>query len=48
MTATTLDLRRELREVCPATPSPALVEGPDLPFHMVDGHGDPGVVRQGT
>jgi len=37
----TVDLRRELRELYSATRSPALVDVPELPFLMVDGHGDP-------
>jgi hypothetical protein len=41
MTVTTVDLRRELRELYSATPSPAVVDVPDLPFLMIDGHGDP-------
>lgn len=41
MTVTTVDLRRELRELYSATRSPALVDVPDLPFLMIDGHGDP-------
>ena len=41
MTVTTVDLRRELREVYSARPSPALVDVPELPFLMIDGHGDP-------
>ena len=41
MTGTTVDLRRELRELYSAVPSPALVDVPDLPFLMIDGHGDP-------
>ena len=41
MTGTTLDLRRELRGLYSAAPEPALVDVPDLPFLMIDGHGDP-------
>lgn len=36
-----VDLRRELREPYSATTTPAFVEVPDLPFLMIDGHGDP-------
>jgi hypothetical protein len=39
--AGTVDLRRELRELYSATRSPVLVDVPELPFLMVDGHGDP-------
>ena len=38
---TTVDLRRELRGLYSATPTPAVVEVPELPFVMIDGHGDP-------
>ena len=41
MTVTRVDLRRELRELYSATTSPVLVDVPDLPFLMIDGHGDP-------
>ena len=41
MTATTVDLRRELRDLYSATSSPALLDVPELPFLMIDGHGDP-------
>lgn len=41
MTAIRVDLRTELRELYSATASPALVDVPDLPFLMTDGHGDP-------
>ena len=38
---TTVDLRRELRTLYSATRTPAMLEVPELPFLMVDGHGDP-------
>ena len=38
---TPLDLKRELREVYSATRTPTLIEVPELPFLMIDGHGDP-------
>jgi len=38
---TTVDRRRELRGLYSATRTPALVDVPDLPFLMIDGHGDP-------
>ena len=38
---TTVDLRRQLRALYSATATPAFVDVPDLPFLMVDGHGDP-------
>jgi hypothetical protein len=38
---TTVDLRRELRALYTATSTPAVVEVPELPFLMIDGHGDP-------
>ena len=38
---TTVDLRRELRELYSATSTPAVLEVPELPFLMIDGHGDP-------
>jgi hypothetical protein len=41
MTPTTVDLRRELRGLYSATAFPALVDVPELPFLMIDGHGDP-------
>ncbi len=37
----TVDLRRELRALYSATTTPAFVDVPDVPFLMVDGHGDP-------
>jgi hypothetical protein len=36
-----VDLRRELRELYFAARSPALVDVPELPYLMIDGHGDP-------
>lgn len=36
-----LDLKREFRHLYSATRTPAFVEVPDLPFLMIDGHGDP-------
>ena len=41
MPATTIDLRRDLRALYSATRTPAFVDVPDLPFLMIDGHGDP-------
>jgi hypothetical protein len=41
MTATTVDLKRELRGLYSAAPSPSMVEVPELAFLMIDGHGDP-------
>ena len=38
---TTVDLRRELRNLYSAPRTPALLEVPELPFLMIDGHGDP-------
>jgi hypothetical protein len=38
---TTIDLRRELAALYSAKRSPAFVDAPELPFLMVDGHGDP-------
>jgi hypothetical protein len=38
---TTVDLRRELRALYPATSTPAVLDVPELPFLMIDGHGDP-------
>ena len=38
---TTVDLRRELRGLYSATRTPALLDVPELPFLMIDGHGDP-------
>ena len=38
---TTVDLKRELRELYSATRTPVLLEVPELPFLMIDGHGDP-------
>jgi hypothetical protein len=37
----TVDLKRELHDLYSATTTPAFVEVPDLPFLMIDGHGDP-------
>jgi hypothetical protein len=41
MSGTTVDLRRELSELYSAKPVPAFVDVPELPFLMIDGHGDP-------
>lgn len=41
MTATTVDLKRELAEVYTAGATPVLVQVPELRFLMIDGHGDP-------
>jgi hypothetical protein len=41
MTATTVDLKRELAEIYSAAATPALVQVPELRFLMIDGHGDP-------
>lgn len=38
---TTVDLRQDLRGLYSAASAPALVDVPELPFLMVDGHGDP-------
>ena len=38
---TTVDLRRELPGLYAATRTPEAVEVPELPFLMIDGHGDP-------
>lgn len=38
---TTVDLRRELRNLHSAARTPALLEVPELPFLVIDGHGDP-------
>jgi hypothetical protein len=38
---TTMDLKRELRHLYAASREPALVDVPELPFLMIDGHGDP-------
>ena len=38
---TRVDLRRELQELYSATPVPVALEVPELPFLMIDGHGDP-------
>lgn len=38
---TKVDLKRELRSLYSATSTPALLEVPELPFLMIDGHGDP-------
>jgi len=36
-----IDLRRELSAVYSATREPAFVDVPELPYLMIDGHGDP-------
>lgn len=41
MSGTTIDLRRDLRELYTAARTPHLVVVPELSFLMVDGHGDP-------
>lgn len=41
MEATKRDLKREFKALYSAGREPALVEVPDLPFLMIDGHGDP-------
>jgi len=41
MSGTTVDLRRELSELYSAKRVPAFVDVPELPFLMIDGHGDP-------
>jgi hypothetical protein len=41
MPATTIDFKRELRELYAPAREPSLVEVPDLAFLMIDGHGDP-------
>jgi hypothetical protein len=38
---TRVDLKRELRGLYSATRTPTLLEVPELPFLMIDGHGDP-------
>lgn len=45
MTAAKIDFKRELRECYTAKPAPAIVEVPELPFLMIDGHGDPNTCR---
>ena len=42
MSATKLDLRRELHELYAPKRTAAIVEVPELAFVMLDGHGDPG------
>jgi hypothetical protein len=37
----TLDLRRERRELYTAARTPAIVDVPELPYLVIDGHGDP-------
>ena len=41
VTPTTIDLKRELHTLYRAGDEPAFVTVPDLPFLMIDGHGDP-------
>jgi hypothetical protein len=41
MPGTPIDLRRELAPLYSATRVPAFVDVPELPFLMIDGHGDP-------
>jgi hypothetical protein len=41
MSGTTIDLRRQRSELYSATRVPAFVDVPDLPYLMIDGHGDP-------
>jgi hypothetical protein len=41
MPGTTIDLRRELAPLYSATRVPSFVDVPELPFLMIDGHGDP-------
>ena len=38
---TPVDLRRELSALYSAKRVPAFVDVPELPFLMIDGHGDP-------
>ena len=45
MSATKVDLKRDLHELYAAARTPALVEVPELSFLMVDGHGDPNTTR---
>ena len=41
MTATSIDLRDELKELYTATKHPAIVEVPELHYLVIDGRGDP-------
>jgi hypothetical protein len=41
MSGTAIDLRRDLRALYSAARTPAFVDVPELPFLMIDGHGDP-------
>jgi hypothetical protein len=41
VSGTTVDLRRELSALYSAKRGPAFVDVPELPFLMIDGHGDP-------
>ncbi len=41
MSSTKLDFKRELRELYSAPRTPVMILVPELPFLMVDGHGDP-------
>jgi hypothetical protein len=43
MAATKIDLARDLKELYTARREPALVDVPEFPFLMIDGHGDPNV-----
>jgi hypothetical protein len=45
MPATKIDFKRELREFY-APGEPELVDVPELPFAMIDGHGDPNVAPE--
>jgi hypothetical protein len=41
MSATKIDLKRQMRELYAAAREPTLVDVPELVFIMIDGHGDP-------
>jgi len=41
MSATKIDLKRQLRELYAAAREPTLIDVPELAFIMIDGHGDP-------
>jgi hypothetical protein len=43
MAATKIDLARDLKELYTARRQPALIDVPEFPFLMIDGHGDPNV-----
>jgi len=43
MAATKIDLARDLKELYTARREPALIDVPEFPFLMIDGHGDPNV-----